>query len=201
MELVFNNFISVLHLYAKIRLSSNKKHLLSTRVGISAYDASIINISKFINDIINNKSGADITQEINVLQGFVGLHYAYAFGSLVGINLMGQYTYGDLFQYGKSGGFGSGSVALDINLYRKTRIPLGLSVAYANAYFPDYSAAQFNNISLVNAKIAYTGSDRFINSIDAGAFTTPYQLGRIAEGSKVETRIINLAIKLLIYFN
>ena len=201
MELVFNNFISVLHLYAKIRLSSNKKHLLSTRVGISAYDASIINISKFINDIINNKSGADITQEINVLQGFVGLHYAYAFGSLVGINLMGQYTYGDLFQYGKSGGFGSGSVALDINLYPKTRIPIGLSMAYAYAIMPDYSAAQFNNTSLVNAKLAYTGSDSFIISLDASSFTTPYLLGRIPEDSKAETRVVNLEINVLIYFN
>lgn len=195
------NTIVGIHNAWKIRLFRNKKHYLSTMVGISTYDASVINISKFISDIINDRPGADISQDINVLQGFIDLNYAYAFGSLVGMNLMGHFSYGDLFESGKSGEQGTASIALDLNLYPKTKVPLGLSAAYGYASIPEYTTAQYNSTSIFNAKLAYTGSDSFIISLDAASFTAPYLLGRISETSKVETRVFNYAVNVLIYFD
>jgi hypothetical protein len=195
------NTISGIHNAWKIRLFQDKKNYLSTIVGISTYDASLLNISKFVHDIINGKPNAAITDDINVLRGFMGLQYAHAFGSLVGMNLMGQFTYGDLFETGKSGGQVTASAALDLNLYPKTRIPIGLSLAYAWAQIPDYTTAQYTSTMLVNAKLAYSGSDSFIISVDASSFESTYVLGRIADGSNIKTRVLNYALNVLIYFN
>lgn len=72
------------------------------------------------------------------------MQFARAFGSLLGMNIMGSYDYGDSFESGKTIGQASVSIALDLNLYPKTNIPLGLSTAYAYTSIPDFTAAQDN---------------------------------------------------------
>lgn len=193
--------VAGIHNAWKIRLFSNDKHYLSTMLGISTYNASVINVSQFVNDIILGVPNAGLSKEVNVLRGFTGLYYAVAFGSVVGLNLNGQYFYGDSFEPGKSIHQVTGTAALDINLFPKTRIPLGASFAIGYIAHPEYTAVELNATTISSTKIAYTGSDSFVISLDTSTFVAPYQLGRITETSNVETRVFNTAINVLIYFN
>jgi hypothetical protein len=195
------NSITGIHNAWKIRLFSNDKHYLSTQLGISTYNASIINVAQFIRDVINSNPDADISQNINVLQGFGSIHYATAFGSMLGMNVVGRYIYGDSFQSSKLVSEFFTSFGLDFNLYPKTKVPIGVSAAYAYTSMPEYTASQNSITSIGNIKIAYTGSDSFIISLDVSSFNAPYLLGRIVEKNQIETRIFNVALNILIYFN
>lgn len=195
------NTINGIHNAWMIRLFETDKHMLSTSLGILSYNASIINLSKFVEDVISGNQGARLSQNIYVLQGFMGMHYARSFGSLLGLKLMGNFIYGDLFQSDKSGGLGTISGALDLNLYPKTRIPMGMSVGYAYTSLPEYTSEQYEVSSLFNMKLAYTGSDSFIISLDGTAYTAPYLLGRLNDDSSIITNAFNVNLNVLIYFN
>lgn len=185
----------------KIRLFSNDKHYLSTMIGISVYDANVVNISSFIRDLINNEPVRNISEDINVLRGFAGVYYATAFGSLLGLNAMAQYVYGDSFEAGKSTSQAMASLALDLNLYPKTNIPLGLSMAYAYVALPDFTTVETETTFIANAKLAYTGNESFLISLDGSTFKAPYLLGRVTEATDIETTVFNYSLNVIIYFN
>ena len=195
------NTLAGLHNSWMIRVYENQKQILSTSFGISTYNASFINISKFINDVIAGNPGADLARKSNVLQGFLGAHYAYAFGSLLGLKLMATFKYGDLVETGKSGGQLNLAAALDFNPYPKTNIPVGLCFSYAHSSVPELTLTQYSETSIYNLKLAYTGSDSFIISMDGTLFQTPYLLGNLVEGTDIRTNVFNLNLKVLIYFN
>ena len=185
----------------KIRLLETKKHFLSTLVGVSNYDANITDIAEFINDLVLGIPTTGLGREVNVLQTFGGLHYAYGINSVLGLQITTQYNFGDLFEEGKLGGHWNLSTALDINLHPKTRIPIGVSLAYGYITIPDYTAAQYNTTSVYNGKLAYTGAGSFLISIDVTSYKAAYLSGIFGGRSNTEVNVVSYSLNMLIYFN
>ena len=185
----------------KIRLFQNRGHSLSMSAGLLTYDVNITNVAKFINDIINGSQSPNLTERINALQGSFGIHYAHGFNSVIGFALDGNYTFGDLFESGQTGGYGRAGISIDINTFPKTNVPLGFVIGYAYARMPDYTVGQFNNTSIYNFKIAYTQSPDFIISVDGTGYEAPYLTGDTNGIQNRETTVINYSINMLIYFN
>jgi hypothetical protein len=185
----------------KFRLYQNEKHQLSTSARINSYTVSVTDVAAFVDDIIGEDSSQNASEVLEVLQAGIGVHYAYAPGSVIGLQTTAKFKYGDLFETGKSGGSFTISGAMDINLFPKTNIPLGLSLGYGYTSIPDFSVAQYNNTSIFNAKLAYTGSKNVIVSVDGTTFTGPYNSGPKAQEEESDIRVLNLSLNVIIYFN
>jgi hypothetical protein len=180
---------------------STEKQYLSTQVGVRTNNATVTNIQRYVQQILDGVPSPNLSEDIFVLQGVWSLSYAYGASSLLGFAMDTKLVYGDLFEPGKSGWTGSIGAAIDLNLYPKTSIPLGFSFAYAYANLPDFTTAQYNTESYFNTKIAFTQSENFIISLETTTYKAPYLLGFREIDQNEDTRVQTFSLNMLIYFD
>ena len=96
-----------------------------------------------------------------------GLRFAWAASELIGVNLLGEGAYGESVDkreknklHIKFGG------SVDFDLHSRTVVPIGFSLGYTFNTFPDGDINGDTNTQTMFLRIAYTGREDFIISLD-----------------------------------
>ncbi len=178
-----------------LRISEGEKHMLSGAFLLKNYTGSFVNISGFVQDIVDGKPNPSITQTIPSLTAGVGLRYAYAFNDLLGIKLSTDVLYGEGFSRQENGVYYKIGSALDLNLNERTSVPIGFLFEYTASKLPDLVYREERTAHHLAGRIAYTGSRNYSLGLEVSYLNLP--LNQI--DAKIHTTGITLITKY--YFN
>jgi len=176
-----------------INLLETEKSFLSGTVDLYSYTGLFINVSKFVEDIVNGVPNPSLTDNVPALSAGIGLRYAYAFSSIFGMKLNGVLSYGESFDRNVTSFRYNLGFAFDANFNEKHNVPIGLGLSYNLLSNPDiiYFSDSFASAGML--KIAYTGSSDFSLGVEASILSLPQE--------DMEKRpIVQLVAFSLIYF-
>ena len=160
------NTIIGFHLGWILKIRETEKFLLTGQIELRNEEATIISISNFIDGILNGSSNPSISDNFNALTGGGGIKAAYGLSSLFGLTGSMSVNYGESFSRGNSRVLFSGGLGMDVNLYNKTRVPLGFAFNFFISSLPSFFVEdEFSTISAL--KIGYTGSKDFQLGVEA----------------------------------
>lgn len=178
-----------------LRLSEGERHMLSSIVSVNSFNGNFINIEGFIEDLIDSVPNPTISKRVPVLTGEVGLTYVYALSSLFGLTLTGSIAFGESFERGGADVRYGVGVMLDLNMYRRLRVPLGASMSFNMNSFPQFVYTQSKSGLFYGLKLAYTGTQDLVLGIESQTFQVPI------EGLKEKTYVQNITFNMTYYFN
>lgn len=189
------NTVSSFRLGWSVRILEREKYMLSGRFTVSNYGVSYINIREFVEDIVQDSTVTSISKSVPILNGGIGLQFAYAFNELFGFQAHVNALYGDSFERGATDFIYHIGGMFDINLATKTQVPLGFSFGYTASSLPDI--VQVHGQSATNAvfKIAYTGSDHYDLGMEISRIRVPI------EGVEGKVNSMGVFITSKYYFN
>lgn len=174
-----------------IKVSEGKKHFLSTHLQLSDYKTNYIYLDRFILNVIRD-TVISSSENIPALFGAAGIHLALAPNDLIGFCFNGSVGYGESFNRDNSRIFARFGVSTDIDLYKRTPIPLGIGLQSSISSFPSYDQLEDKYTNLTGVKLAYTGSNEYIIGIETAWGILPIK----TRGTKVNAILINLQFHL-----
>jgi hypothetical protein len=144
-----------------IRITHNKKFNLSGNIGVQNLSGNFINVTKYFEDLIDNKPNPSVTEKIPILIVGAGIRGAYAFNETYGLQFQGDVNYGESFQREKSKAFYSGGLMGDIDFLPKYNTAIGLALGYALTSAPEIVMQDGGLSHIITGRVGYTGSDEF----------------------------------------
>lgn len=165
-----------------IRVMKTDKFNLSASANVKNLNGNFINLSKYIEDIIDNNPNPQVIRRTPAMMVGVGVNGAYAFNSKYGLQFNTDFSYGESFERGTSKFYFTGGIIGDVDFLPKNNVPIGLALGYVLSSAPEVI---MNNSGMTNTfigKVAYTGAKDYelglqfnyyslkIESLD----TTPY---------------------------
>jgi hypothetical protein len=144
-----------------IRIMQTKKFILSSSLFVENLEGSFINVSEYVNDIINDVPYAAIVKDTPALRSGLSLESAYAFNATWGLQGEVTVSYGESFVRDKSGVTAFGGVFGDVDLFPRNHFPLGFGLGYMLGSRPELSMGSNGVLSMFVTKFSYTGSSDF----------------------------------------
>ncbi len=144
-----------------IRITQTDRLNLSGSISLSSITGNFINVSGFIEEVINNEPYPTITKTVPSMIAILGLRGAYAFNPSYGLQLNLAYGYGESLERGTSKGFFSIGALGDLDFNPRHQVPIGLGLGYTLSSAPLIMMRDGGAASLFQGRIAYTGSDDF----------------------------------------
>jgi hypothetical protein len=142
------NYASTFDIGWMIQIYRNDNFALSTSVGVTNGNYSIINLQNFIDDIIHHVPNASLITSNNSLYGLLGIKAAYGFTKFMGLNMLADLGYGETIQRElENKWFTTLAFNADMNFVDIIKTPLSLSVGYLFSTYP-----KNNNDVLFNTK-------------------------------------------------
>ena len=155
------NTVSSFRVGWTVKILEKEKYLLSGNITVNNYGTNYIDIRGFVEDIINDSTVTSISKSVPILNGGLGVQFAYGISELFGFQAHASAQYGDSFERGSTdfiyhfGGF------FDVNLATKTEVPLGFSLGFTASSLPDIVQVKGKSATNSILKIAYTGSNHY----------------------------------------
>jgi hypothetical protein len=101
------------------------------------------------------------------LNATAGLRFAYGFNDLIGIRLNTEVGFGESFERGSSNSaFYNLGGLIDLNLARRTRVPLGFALNLNLSTLPDFVHVEDRTALITGLKIGYTGAEHFVIGLE-----------------------------------
>ena len=144
-----------------IRIAHTEKLNLSTAVALTSISGNFINVSNFLEEVINNEPYPSITKTVPSMFASLGLRGAYAFNPSYGLQANVTYGYGESLERGSSQGFFALGVMGDLDFNPRRQVPVGLGLGYSLSSAPAIVMGDGGSSNLFMGKISYTGSDDF----------------------------------------
>ena len=176
----------------QIRIYQSKKFNLSTTVNVNNTSGSFINISQYVEDLLNNVPDASVTKTVPSLSAALGVQGAYAFSPVFGAQFHGSYAVGETFDRAGSRDFYSFGILGDVDFLPRQQVPIGLALGYTLTSSPYIIMAEGAYTHLIVGKIAYTGSKEF----DLGLQYTYYKIDLTNVNNKPAVNHFGLILKL-----
>ena len=155
------NTASSMRLGWSFKLIERPKYLLSSTITVNNYGVNLISIKGFIKDVIQDSTVTSISKSVPILNGGVGLQFAYSISKLFGFQAHGSVLYGDSFERGSSDLIYSIGGVVDCNLANSTKIPLGFALGFAASSLPDIVQVKNKSATEFSFKMSYMGSEHY----------------------------------------
>ena len=139
----------------------SEKHILSTYFSINNLNAKFIDFTNIL-ESISGDTLIPASRDVPALTGSVGLRYAWAPRSLIGIGLMAELSYGEALSRSTTKLFYKLGPKIDLDLSAKTRIPLGIALNYFITSAPAVVQDIEKRTQLLKLKFSYLGAGDFI---------------------------------------
>jgi hypothetical protein len=165
-----------------------ERTMLSGTLNLSNSNGTVINLAEFINDIIEKGELApenELVRKRSYLRGGGGLRFAWAASDLFGVNLIGEGAYGEsIDRRDKNKLFVKFGGSVDFDLKSRTSVPLGFALGFVFDSFPSGGDNTIDdNLKTTFLRIAYTGREDFLVSLDATWLRLPLrQLNQTLNG-------------------
>lgn len=163
-----------------INMVQTEKFNLSGTVSLANLNGSFINITKYIEEVINDEPYPSVSGVVPSMIAGLGLRSAYAFNPTYGLQLNLDYGYGESFERDQTKGFFMLGLMGDMDFKPKHHVPLALGFGYSLSTSPEVVMNEGGTSNLFTGRIAYSGA----NDFDLGIQITYYDL----DLSKVEGR-------------
>lgn len=155
------------------RMYQYEKGYLSGAIFTTRYAGSIINISKYIIDLIEGNPNAKVIDKVPV--SFIGarINYAHAFNKTWGAQFDAAFGYGEKLKRTQKDIRTDLGLFVEANLYPDKKIPLGFGLGYNLSSMPEtiYNEDRFANIFFFN--MAYTKASDFELGVEIQYFKVP----------------------------
>lgn len=184
----------------KFKILHTKKSMLSTEFRMKNYSISFINVFRYLKDLIEQNTTADLTQNAHILAGQIGASYAYAHNSLWGVYGSAKYFFGDSIIQGESVNQLNLGLSFDLNLYARTKIPLGINIGASSSTVPEFTLAKKSSSTIYSIQVAYVGRKDLQIGINASWFDSPLEVEGIPVTQGLETNVRNLSMIMRYFF-
>ena len=144
-----------------IRIAHTDKLNLSGAVSLTNITGNFINVSKYLEEVINNEPYPSVTKTVPAMFAVLALRGAYAFNPSYGLQANLVYGYGESLERGSSKGYFSVGVLGDLDFNPRRQVPIGLGLGYTITSAPTIVMSDGGAANLFLGKISYTGSDDF----------------------------------------
>ena len=144
-----------------IRIAHTDKLNLSTAVSLTNITGNFINVSKYLEEIIDDEPYPSLTKKVPSMFATLGFRGAYAFNPSYGLQANIAYAYGESLERGNSQGYFAFGVLGDLDFNPRREVPVGLALGYTLSTAPSIVMQDGGSASLYVGKISYTGSDEF----------------------------------------
>jgi len=173
-----------------IRIAHTDRLNLSGAVSLTNITGNFINVSEYLEEVINNEPYPSVTKTVPAMFASLGLRGAYAFNPSYGLQANLAYGYGESLERGSSQGYFAIGVLGDLDFNPRRQVPIGLALGYTLSSAPTIVMSDGGPANLFLGKIAYTGSDDF----DLGLQFTYYNitLRRVDDRPYVSKIMLNL---------
>jgi len=144
-----------------IRIKQTQKLNLSGSVYVKNLTGNFINLTKYIEDIIDDNPNPQPIQRVPAMMMGGGVNGAYAFNSKYGFQFNTEFAYGESFERDKSKFYFTGGIVGDVDFMPENNVPIGLAAGYILSSAPEII---MNNSGITNTflgKLAYTGSNDY----------------------------------------
>ncbi len=178
-----------------LRIIEKEKYMLSGSFHVSNLSGSLISISGYILDIINDNPNPSISKSITAINTGTGLRFAYGFNDLFGLILVGDIRYGEALSRVDAGFTYKIGGTFDVNLADKTTVPMGFALSFLNSTAPENVFNELKSTSIFNFKIAYTGSPDFILGLETSYLQVPLTV------IDAKANVVGFLITTRYYFN
>ncbi len=184
----------------KFKVLRTQKSMLSTEFRMKNYGISFINVFRYLKDLIEQNPAADLTQNAHILAGHIGASYAYAHNSLWGFYGSAKYFFGDSIIPGESISELNLALAFDLNLYARTKIPLGFNIGASSTTVPEFTLARTTRSTIYSFQIAYMGRDDLQIGLNTSWFETPLEVEGLPRTEGLNTTVGNLSMVMRYFF-
>lgn len=144
-----------------VRVYHNDKFNLAANIHAANVTGSFINLSQYIEDLINNVPNASLKKKVPVMVIDIGVSGAYAFNPTYAIQFFGDFAYGESFERGRSQGYYSFGFSGEMDFNPKHNVPFGLALGYVATTDPESISADSGFSNIFMGKLGYSGSDDF----------------------------------------
>lgn len=175
-----------------INFMNKKKLNLSATIGLNNLRGNFINVSKFIEEVINNEPHPTVIKKVPALTAVVGIRGAYAFNSTFGLQFQTDYSYGESLERTSSRSFFTGGILGDIDFLPKYKFPLGLALGYTISSSAEFVLNEGGITNLFTGKMGYTGSSEFELGVQYTYYKT--SISSVESDSFVSKILLNLKL-------
>jgi len=170
-----------------IQVYRKDKFALSTSIGVSNGNYSIISLQNFVDDIILGVPNPRLITRNNVLFGMLGLKAAYGFTKFFGLNGVVDIGYGETIQRELQNKFFSVvGINADMDFSDIFKTPLSILLGYLHTTYPQNNNDVIFDGNVLFTQINYIGRTNFILSLDLS-------VSRELAGQNNETLWLNTA--------
>lgn len=167
------NTVSAFKMGWLVKLAQHDKYTLSANIQVNNYSANFINIGEFVKDIIRDTTVTSISKNVPILNGGLGLRFAYGINELFGFQAHASAVYGESFERGVSDLIYNAGGTFDMNLATKTKVPLGFSVFFIASSLPDIVQVKGKSSTNTGLKISYTGGPHINIGLEISSIKVP----------------------------
>jgi hypothetical protein len=174
------------------RIYQSKKLNLSGSFDVNNINGSFMNVSQYVEDLVNDVPDASVTKTIPSLSAGLGVQGAYAFSPVFGAQFHASYYIGETFSRDGTKNFYSAGIMGDVDFLPRQSVPIGLALGYTITSSPYVIMAEGGYSHMIGGKIAYTGSKEF----ELGLQYTYYKLNIEDIDSNPSINHVTLVVKL-----
>jgi len=144
-----------------IRIAHTDKLNLAGSVTLTNITGNFINVSEYLEEVIDNEPYPSVTKTVPSMLGSFGLRGAYAFNPSYGLQANLAFGYGESLKRGTSQGYFAAGILGDLDFNPRRQVPIGLGLGYSITSAPTIVMSDGGSANLFLGKISYTGSDDF----------------------------------------
>jgi len=148
------------------RLFQSDHTLLSADLKLASNNFTFINVTDFVEDIIDGRP-TELVRSTPSVRGGGDLRFAWGLSPLFGLTAAAETGYGESVERGSENQwyFELGAT-LDFDLLAVSRVPLGIVLAYEHNTFPEGGDDISDDVDHGLLRVAYTGRSDFIVALD-----------------------------------
>lgn len=156
-----------------VKISSGEKHMLSGSLEVNNYNATLINISGFVKDLVLDSTITSITRNIPILNSGAGLRYAYGINKTFGFQAFADVGYGEGIERGATDFIYRIGGIIEADLAQTTKVPIGFSLFLNVNSIPTIVLVQNKSAVISGLKISATGNEHFNLGLEISTFKIP----------------------------
>jgi hypothetical protein len=174
------------------RLHQSRTTMLCGSLIASRQSYTAVDLRGFVEDVIAGAPNPRLIDDIPVVRGRGGLHFAWALSRPFGLTLFGETSYGEAPRRGAADGWEySYGACVDFDAGAAWDIPLGAALAYRQTSLPEFNSSIPDIGRQTILRLAYNAQPDFVVGVDLLALFNRENTDReamIATGAMVTLR-------------
>ena len=149
------------------RLYQSRRTMLCGSLLASRQSYTAVDLRGFVEDVIDGAPNPRLIDDIPVVRGRGGLHFAWAMSRPFGLTLFGETSYGEAPQRGAADGWEySYGACVDFDAGAAWDIPLGAALAYRQTSLPEMNSSVPDIGRQTVLRLAYNAQPDFVVGVD-----------------------------------